>query len=96
MTDDEMMGFISLVPVDRSVRSWALCRYFTEVVGTKNSRLQRHVVFKLCHRPRSTDLVWIAAFNQCTAQLPSTFGPAILPSLLDLLHLLTPLQAPTS
>jgi hypothetical protein len=62
----------------------------------QKTRVYSGTLFKLCHRPRSSDLVWIAAFNQCTAQLPSTFGPAILPSLLDLLHLLTPLQAPTS
>jgi len=62
----------------------------------QKTRIYSGTLFKLCHRPRSNDLVWIAAFNQCTAQLPSTYGPDILPSLLHLLHPLTPLQAPFS
>jgi hypothetical protein len=52
----------------------------------QKTRVYSGTLFKLCHRPRSNDLVWIAAFNQCTAQLPSTYGPEILPSLLYLLH----------
>ena len=36
-------------------------------------------LFKLCHRPRSSELVWIVAFNQSTSQLPLTYGIFIFP-----------------
>jgi hypothetical protein len=44
----------------------------------QTTRVYSGTLFKLCHQARSSDLVWVAAFNQCTAQLPMTFGPALL------------------
>jgi hypothetical protein len=40
----------------------------------QRTRVYIGTFFKLCHRPRSSDLVWIAAFNQCTVQLPVGYG----------------------
>jgi hypothetical protein len=54
----------------------------------QRTRVYIGTLFKLCHRPRSSDLVWIASFNQCTAQLPITYGRPPPP--------LTPPHTPTS
>ena len=45
----------------------------------QKTRVYTGTLYKLCHRPCSSELVWIAAFNQSTVQLPLTYGIFILP-----------------
>ena len=43
----------------------------------QRTRVYSGALFKLCHRPRTGDLVWIAVFNECTAQIPLAQGPLL-------------------
>jgi hypothetical protein len=48
-----------------------LLRWFVQ-----RNRIYRGSFYQLCQRPRSTDLIWVAAFNECEARFHSTNGDA--------------------
>ena len=62
----------------------------------QKTRVYTGTLYKLCHRPRSSELVWIAAFNQSTVQLPLTYGIFIFPPHCRFIRSEKPPQAPNS